>query len=1457
MKIKIVIFCYFLALINLSEILIWVNFTKASGQNINFNKKQSIIYYVYGDYSDYHKILSSSIKNELEERYFTISDTSMSSYFQKKQININYLNQNLDKIFIQMAKEINSPFIHDCIILVKIRSIETEAKGLNSQNDFWEALVHSYIEFINVKTGKIATNYISGRNYSGIPGLGLLLAKSVVLKKENAIEVALENLAEKIFTEFVKFSPVYCRILTKTNEHVVVDIGSISGIKTGTPFDIFYLNEKQGSIVLYQVNVKNSRAFITNGESRINTGMIGIEKLKNSFTPNAPSSILYIENSSVVLAYQEKFSFNPCSLPSISFFNDDLISIDQNKINMLLMNNQKDELISHDDLVTDFLITPNKNFLISSSLDSQIKLLNISDWKESKAIKTESPIVNICISSDSKILVTNHYDNITRLWSVPDLKILKTIDNKKSSINFSAISPNNKLLASGCNDNKILIWDLNLSTKPVILKGHLKAVRSLLFYNNGETLISSGEDGTIRIWDIIKQKEVKFFKAHSLPIHSITISPDERFLVSGGAGKVIRLWDISNWTEIASFKATDEEINSICFHPDSLTLAAASIDGEIKTWDLQKIPQIEERIMMPSELITEVIFRDEKSFFPNNILDASEEAMLCFKIINKGNGTAYDVVITLEKDNSMVYIRDEENVGNIPPQSFKELSVPLILDMNAASGFVLISINTNEKRGYNARPIKIEIPVRHLEKPILEFASFSLNDGYSGTANGNGNGIVENGETIEITAFVKNIGVGSSLNTVADIKSISPGLDIRFEKINLGKIDPSETKQAKFVITIPRTYSGTDLKLVFAARDTIGASQITKEHIVPMSKLAPILVCDSRFLDSRGVQVDEVSNGNSYILEIVPRNEGQLAARSVQAKITASPGVNLTNSQSAIGDVPAGAVAAPIRFNFNLSRNYNLGLPRFDVRLSQIDFAELSQKMDIPFRLKSPNLVTREIINTTDGNSDIQQSETVDIDLVIENQGDLDAEGVVADLNFTHTGIDFRDRSKTLGRIPAGGLGRVRFSFLVKTGATVGPLSGQLQVRQTDGFASVSKALSYTINAIGAQIVTVTPTEQPGAVQRMTPTARVNTPPVVFLSLKNLGTEGKSYEPYVKLEIQIKDDKAMLAIEPEIRVNGRLQPKEQGLRGIGLEERQAKEDELKLKLYRLVELSEGLNDIEVRVYDSDNEMGMENTEVEYVSKRTDIWAIVVGVGDYQNDQIEDLKFAAADAQIFYDFVKSPEGGNLPTDHIKLLLNRDATRENILRDMEWLSSKAFENDVVYIYMAMHGMVDQGELYFVAHNSDPGNLLATGVKKRDLEGLIQSRMRSNKIVWFADACHSGSLGEDTQVSMRASRASATNRLLTEISRARNGLAMFMSATAAEFSQEGTKWGGGHGVFTHFLLQGLRGLADKNKDNYVSVTELYDYVSRQVSDATAGKQNPILRGNYDRELPLSTVK
>ncbi|MCR9290861.1 hypothetical protein OAF63_04715 [Saprospiraceae bacterium] len=40
-------------------------------------------------------------------------------------------------------------------------------------------------------------------------------------------------------------------------------------------------------------------------------------------------------------------------------------------------------------------------------------------------------------------------------------------------------------------------------------------------------------------------------------------------------------------------------------------------------------------------------------------------------------------------------------------------------------------------------------------------------------------------------------------------------------------------------------------------------------------------------------------------------------------------------------------------------------------------------------------------------------------------------------------------------------------------------------------------------------------------------------------------------------------------------------------------------------------------------------------------------AVVIGISDYENEKISDLKHARKDAEVFLDYLKSPVGGSIP------------------------------------------------------------------------------------------------------------------------------------------------------------------------------------------------------------------
>lgn len=284
-----------------------------------------------------------------------------------------------------------------------------------------------------------------------------------------------------------------------------------------------------------------------------------------------------------------------------------------------------------------------------------------------------------------------------------------------------------------------------------------------------------------------------------------------------------------------------------------------------------------------------------------------------------------------------------------------------------------------------------------------------------------------------------------------------------------------------------------------------------------------------------------------------------------------------------------------------------------------------------------------------------------------------------------------------------------------------------------------------------------------------------------------------------------------------------------------------------------VSLHDGTNEYEITAKNNNGIVKKKLTLIYQPYKLPQIWAVVVGISKYQKENLK-LNFADKDAQLFYEFLRSPFGGGLSENNSILLVNEQATRENIIKALNDKLNRAFDEDMVIIYFAGHGMPDPvgNEVYFLSYDAKPDNLAGTAVSHLDIDRAL-SKSRARKKIWIADACHSGG----ATVSTRGDYASLTHKLLFEIAEKKEGTALFMSASGSEFSMEDIKWGTGHGVFTYSLIEGLKGKADKDNDALVSIRELYDYVYRQVVDETQGQQHPQLNGSFDNRLPLSIIE
>jgi uncharacterized caspase-like protein len=241
------------------------------------------------------------------------------------------------------------------------------------------------------------------------------------------------------------------------------------------------------------------------------------------------------------------------------------------------------------------------------------------------------------------------------------------------------------------------------------------------------------------------------------------------------------------------------------------------------------------------------------------------------------------------------------------------------------------------------------------------------------------------------------------------------------------------------------------------------------------------------------------------------------------------------------------------------------------------------------------------------------------------------------------------------------------------------------------------------------------------------------------------------------------------------------------------------------------------------------------------------WAVVVGISDYQDKDIPDLRFAHKDAEAFALWLQSPAGGSLDGDQLQVLINDKATAGRVAEALDALLERVQENDKVFIYFSGHGDVERKTF------SQPGFLLCWDAPSQGctwvaglthwliLQEVVATLTLQNKaqVTIIADACRAGKLAGSQVGGPQLTSANLQRQQANEIK--------ILSCQPAEYSLEGTQWGGGRGVFSYHLMDGLYGLADRNEDGVVTLGELDRYLEDHVTAQAAPiSQVPVLLGN-----------
>lgn len=244
-----------------------------------------------------------------------------------------------------------------------------------------------------------------------------------------------------------------------------------------------------------------------------------------------------------------------------------------------------------------------------------------------------------------------------------------------------------------------------------------------------------------------------------------------------------------------------------------------------------------------------------------------------------------------------------------------------------------------------------------------------------------------------------------------------------------------------------------------------------------------------------------------------------------------------------------------------------------------------------------------------------------------------------------------------------------------------------------------------------------------------------------------------------------------------------------------------------------------------------------------ISQGPNVYALIVGVSDYQFPEMyKPLEYADDDGREFYHFLVKSKYGNVKAENIDTLFNERATSHAVMTKLIEYKEKLKQGDLFYFYFSGHGDAYDADLAFLlAYDAPPGRggkeknhyLIGSGVlevkKIKDIFRRIT--VDDVKLVFISDACRTNEI---------AGGAEGKQFVFKKVMEDDAGEIRFTSCASNQKSFESASWGGGRGVFSYHLVNGLSGLADadaEGEEGYgeITVKELEEYVFKSVTKDT----------------------
>jgi Caspase domain len=292
-----------------------------------------------------------------------------------------------------------------------------------------------------------------------------------------------------------------------------------------------------------------------------------------------------------------------------------------------------------------------------------------------------------------------------------------------------------------------------------------------------------------------------------------------------------------------NFYINDNWMNSAPYDSDFGNMMGFAVQGaQTIAYDNLKIfaspidkKKVDEIIADPVQALPpDLVIKDLKFTEPsgNRALDGLEKGNITFKLENKGRGNAHNIKVNLAPLTSTEHLTFNANyqINKLAKKSNEVVTIPITAAYGIQSRTNQFRIEVTEGYGFYADPAVLTFETQSFDPPELRIDKIAIDDkedaegeGYS---YGNGNSIIEAGESIEVTAYVQNFGLGDADNVTARIKLDTDDQHITFpnnnKQVNLGDISSGDYRKIEFYFYTSRAYSADNIPITVEISEAKG-----------------------------------------------------------------------------------------------------------------------------------------------------------------------------------------------------------------------------------------------------------------------------------------------------------------------------------------------------------------------------------------------------------------------------------------------------------------------------------------------------------------------------------------------------------------------------------------------------------------------------------------------------------